>query len=196
MTNPNAAWWAKIRRAQTHVATLGALAAEFRDSEPYTLTPEPGIHPNEVAYRLRIDRDVPAEISTVVGDIVHNLRSALESLAYVLADESMDRWLTNREEQVTGFPWCANETDFDLFFGIGIAENDSDDAPRVRGSIYAAEARNALRAVQPFSRADSGNLPSRVAHEDFMRSAIRAAESAEQHRQAPPAECRGCRDVA
>jgi hypothetical protein len=83
------------------------------------LTPEPGDQPNELAYRLRIHGEVPAEVSTVVGDIVHNLRSALDSLAYALAERSKGGPLGKREEQVTFFPWCANATDYELFFGIG-----------------------------------------------------------------------------
>jgi hypothetical protein len=85
MHDDNAAWWAKIRRAHTHRKTLEKLVDEFEASQPYTLTPEPGERPNEVAYRLSIRQEAPAEISTVVGDVLHNLRSALDSLAYELA---------------------------------------------------------------------------------------------------------------
>jgi hypothetical protein len=82
ITSPDAAWWAKLRRANIHRETLAKLVDEFEASEPYTLTREPGDKPDEVAYRLRILRETPAEISTVIGDVLHNLRSALDSVAY------------------------------------------------------------------------------------------------------------------
>ena len=42
MTDLDAAWWVKLRRASTHRGTLRGLADEFQASEPYTLNPEPG----------------------------------------------------------------------------------------------------------------------------------------------------------
>jgi hypothetical protein len=36
-------------------------------------------------YRLRIHKPMPVEISTTVGDVLHNLRSALDSLAHEIA---------------------------------------------------------------------------------------------------------------
>ena len=97
MTDLDAAWWAKLRRASTHRETLARLVAEFQASKPYTLNPEPAEKPDEVAYRLIIRREAPAEISTVVGDVLHNLRSALDSLAYELAVQSKGAALTKRE---------------------------------------------------------------------------------------------------
>jgi hypothetical protein len=131
-----AAWWAKLRRAHTHRKTLEKLIDEFEASQPYTLTPEPGERPNEVAYRLSIRREAPAEISTVVGDVLHNLRSALDSLAHELAVQSKGQALTEEEEFRTSFPWCKHPSQYDRLMR--------------RGGLYAPEAQNAMRAVQPF----------------------------------------------
>jgi hypothetical protein len=149
MFDDHAAWWAKIRRAHIHLKTLATLVDEFEASQPYSLTPEPGERPNEVAYRLSIRREAPAEISTVIGDVLHNLRSALDSLAYGLAVQSKGE-LTEEEEAVISFPWKRSPMEYDRFFGIGVSTKNRDDARLVRGGIYGQEARDAMRAVQPF----------------------------------------------
>jgi hypothetical protein len=41
MFDENAAWWAKIRRANTHRKTLAKLVDEFEASQPYTLPLSP-----------------------------------------------------------------------------------------------------------------------------------------------------------
>ena len=94
MSDLDAAWWAKLRRANTHLETLAKLVDDFAATEPYTLDPEPG--EGVVAYRLHIRREAPAEISTVVGDVLHNLRSALDSVAYELAVQAKGEALTGR----------------------------------------------------------------------------------------------------
>ena len=159
MSDPDAAWWAKLRRANTHLETLTKLVDDFAASEPYTLDREPGDGPNEVAYRLHIRREAPAEISTVVGDVLHNLRSALDSVAYELAVHSKGEPLTEREAQVTAFPWSPSSSEYDRSFGIGVEVKNPDDARLLRGRIYGPEARNAMRVVQPFMLAEMANMP-------------------------------------
>jgi hypothetical protein len=141
-----AAWWAKLRRAHAHRKTLQKLVDEFEASEPYTLTPEPGERPNEMAYRVSIRREAPTEISTVVGDVLHNLRSALDSLAHQLAVWSKGQDLTKKEEQEhrPSFPWCQHSSEYD---GL------------MHGSLYAPEAQNAMRVVQPFYAAETSSEP-------------------------------------
>jgi hypothetical protein len=85
------AWWAKADRAQEHLRSLRGQVEEFRTSKPYTVIPEPTDTPGRTAYRLRLHRPVPVAISTTVGDVLHNLRSALDSLAYEMARRSLDR---------------------------------------------------------------------------------------------------------
>jgi hypothetical protein len=58
------------------------LIEQFRRSEPYSLLSEPSDTPGRIAYRLRIARPIPIAVSTTVGDAFHNMRSALESLAF------------------------------------------------------------------------------------------------------------------
>src|SRR5262245_58677818 len=52
-------WWAKANRAGEHLASLRGQIAEFRASNPYTLTPEPTDKPGRLAYRLRFSGQIP-----------------------------------------------------------------------------------------------------------------------------------------
>jgi hypothetical protein len=136
MYDDRAAWWAKLRRAHAHRKTLEKLVDEFEASEPYTLTPD---------YGLSVRREAPAEISTVIGDVLHNLRSALDSLAHQLAVWSKGQTLTEDEELRTSFPWCKYSSEYDRLMR--------------RVGLYAPEAQNAMRVVQPFYWAEMDNEP-------------------------------------
>lgn len=147
MLHDEAAWWAKLRRAGQHRDELAEQVKAFNASEPYTLTPEDTDDPEEVAYRLRIVKPVPADLVVVIGDLLHNLRSALDSLAFALAAQSVGRDLTGDEERATEFPVCATPDAFAGFFGEGRRPTRSQ---RTRGYLYDRRSRRSLRAGQPF----------------------------------------------
>jgi hypothetical protein len=80
------------------------LTSEFRESKPYTVIPQSTDTSGRTEYRLRIHKPMPVEISTTVGDVLHNLRSALDSLAHEIARRGLDRPMTTEEEQASAFP--------------------------------------------------------------------------------------------
>lgn len=102
----NSSWWAKINRAREHMESAHRLVDQFRASQPYSLLPESTDKPGRVAYRLRIARPVPVAVSTTVGDALHNMRGALESLAFELARRSQATPLTAAQERASTFPIC------------------------------------------------------------------------------------------
>ena len=140
------AWWAKADRAQHHLRLLDRLVAEFRASEPYRVVPRPTDTPGRTEYRLHIHKSVPPEISTTIGDILHNLRSALDSLAYEMALRGRDRPLTRKQERAALFPVRETPERFDEFFDRG-SKHEGD---RNRAALYGDRARAAFRSVQPF----------------------------------------------
>lgn len=75
----------KLERASEHLKTLDAEVVEFLEGEPYrtieTIEPETG----DYVLSGEILRPPPAHLGPIIGDIVHNLRSALDHLAYQLA---------------------------------------------------------------------------------------------------------------
>jgi hypothetical protein len=140
------AWWAKDDRAQNHLRSLDRLVAEFRASEPYTVVPQPTDTPGRTEYRLHIHTPTPPEISTTIGDVLHNLRSALDSLAYEIALRGLDRPITTKEERACVFPVTETPEQFDQFFD----EAFTHERTRIRAALYGDRARAAFRSVQPF----------------------------------------------
>lgn len=112
--------------------------SEYRASKPYVVKPEATDVPERLAYRLHIWRPQPIKISTTVGDILHNLRAALESVAFELALRSHAGALTTAQEGLSTFPIKTDPTAFDQFF------------TRRREGLYDDQARSAFRAFQPF----------------------------------------------
>ena len=136
----DSSWWAKANRANEHIDSLRRQVDEYRASAPYSLTPEPTEKPDRLAYRLRFSKPVPVAVSTTVGDILHNLRAALESLAFEVARRGQGGTLTPKQEKESTLPICETPEALDAFF----AGRDR------KGLLYDRRARAAFRSVQPF----------------------------------------------
>ncbi len=101
----NSAWQAKAHWDEGTSRRSAKSRRAFRESSPYTLTPEPTENSECTDYRLRY-RDFPVAISTYVGDVLHKMRAALESLAVELARRSQGETLTSSQETASTFPNC------------------------------------------------------------------------------------------
>lgn len=136
-----------MARAGHHLGDLDGLVTRFRDGEPYTLVkPEPTEVPDRIAYRLRYHQTPRVEISTTIGDVLHNLRSALDALAYGVAESVVGRTLTRTEEKAVEFPICVTPGEFDAYF--------TNPRRPERAVMFNAKARKALREQQPFAIAE------------------------------------------
>jgi hypothetical protein len=157
-------WWAKANRAKEHIDSLRRQVDEFRASAPYSLTPEPTEKPDRLAYRLRYSKPVPVAIGTTVGDVLHNLRAALESLAFEVARRGQGGTLTAKQEKESTFPICETPDVLDAFF------------TGRKGLLYDRRARAALRSVQPFVNLEEahklGVALNRSFGEDFRWSVL------------------------
>src|SRR5262245_50276069 len=74
----------KIERANTQITEIASLIKQFSESQPYEFFEAIGSNGNP-CLKARIKTGPPAQISVVVGDVLHNLRSALDQLACALA---------------------------------------------------------------------------------------------------------------
>jgi hypothetical protein len=126
----------KIERARIHQVDLAQrLAAVLGDRQRFVLDDEPD--PDTGRYNLRV-YDVPAigpEWLTIVGDCLHNLRSALDHLAWqlVILDGKKPNFNTN--------------------FPIRIEADTA--KPLLRPEVCRQDILDAVEAVQPY--ADRGN---------------------------------------
>ena len=112
---------------------------EFETSRPWSVDFEPGEIPNETAFRLRVHRAVPVDVVTVIGDAVHNLRSALDAVAYALACQHFGGELGPKQETRTEFPIKKDGPTFERYF-----------EGRGKG-LYGPQQRAAMRCIQPFA---------------------------------------------
>lgn len=138
-TDPHSPWLVKLDRARRHLGELKEMIGAFRATEPYSVVGEPTDIKDCVNYRLHLHREPPAEIGAVVGDIVHNLRSALDNVAYGIAERNLGRPLTEREERAPEFPICTNPDAFKKHV----------DEKR-RAELWGNRGVETLRSVQPF----------------------------------------------
>ena len=75
---------AKIDRARRHLLELTSDIQEFQSAHHYEVIEEADPHTGDWVYRVRIDQDIPLEWGAIVGDVIHNLRSALDFGAWQL----------------------------------------------------------------------------------------------------------------
>jgi len=136
--DPESAWWAKAARAGQHIDSLRAEVDDFLTGGSYEVVPEQGDQPGETIYRLRMSQPIPIHFSTVIGDALHNLRSALDCAACEIARRHAGRQLAEEEELACEFPIRSEPSKLEAFF-----------EDRRRASLYGPRERQAIRAVQP-----------------------------------------------
>ncbi|HXQ39573.1 MAG TPA: hypothetical protein VN843_36580 [Anaerolineales bacterium] len=122
----------KIERAKKHILDLEIARDRFIETEPYVIEPERDPQTGNHLFRVAKLQLPPPDLGLMAGDAAHNLRSALDHLAYKLV-------LVNKEtpNRNTGFP---------IF----------DDAARyVAGShgkikLMSQSAQDAIKATEPY----------------------------------------------
>lgn len=79
----------KVARAGDHLETLDRESRRFVEEQRYLFEMEPDPDTGEQVVRIRSHRqpplDAPPRLGVIVGDILHNLRSALDHLIWQLA---------------------------------------------------------------------------------------------------------------
>ena len=75
---------AKLERAEKHISDVDAAIRLFFKSSPYlTITKQDQQTSDYISYVESVG-DVPAKVSLIAGDAIHNIRSALDHLAWQL----------------------------------------------------------------------------------------------------------------
>jgi len=105
MAEPRDGIRAKIERADHHIVDLELERQKFLKSNPYSLSAKYNPDIRKTEYRAIICRKIWRTIPIIAGDAIHNLRSALDHLAYQLVSAAKGT-LTNE----TGFPICGEKS--------------------------------------------------------------------------------------
>lgn len=110
----DSAWKSKVRRARRHERDLEAALRQYSQLNPFELISK--LEGNDLVVRVQIRHEIPEELSLIVGDLLHNARSALDllvtSAAWDFASESGSQ-LTPADERKLFFPVTRTESDFD-----------------------------------------------------------------------------------
>ncbi len=75
---------AKVERAKQHIRDLNTEIRAFLDGQPYTISTKNDLQTRKLIYYVADVRSVPLSIAAITGDVIQNLRSALDHLAYEL----------------------------------------------------------------------------------------------------------------
>jgi hypothetical protein len=136
-------WNLKLDRAEHHLKEVADRVRQYSDSHPYEAIPVPNRRSDgDIRYfNLRVTSQPDEMLSVIVGDVVHNTRSALDHLMVGLVPR-------NRRRK-TGFP-IFEKSPFDK------AGNplDNDDGKRWVALTTGLKDRplTIIRALQPFHR--------------------------------------------
>jgi hypothetical protein len=140
VTTASAGIRAKIARALELLLELDECLHAYLDADPFTLQRQ--VQPDGVThvFVLKVTEPAPVALSVLVGEVVHQLRSAVDHVAYGLVVAA-----GNTPTRQTGFPVCTARPA----------------ALKVAGGVT-AEALAAVDAVQPYQRRDPLRHPLHV----------------------------------
>jgi hypothetical protein len=96
----------KLKRARYHIGELMNEISGFLGRTPFYLEIAPGLTPDTKMWIVRVREEVPPDFSAIIGDVIHNLRAALDLMACELVR------LNGKDDANVCFPFSASETDF------------------------------------------------------------------------------------
>jgi hypothetical protein len=137
-------WQLKISRAREHVRALESEIASYMAGNPLEIVSEQ--HPGRLELKVVVRQPVPARWSTIVGDVLHNARSALDAalLSIVIEEQTRrGRLLSPEEQRFLQFPIMRTPTKFTDACTKGRKNLTLQD-------LLSPQGLDALRSVQPF----------------------------------------------
>lgn len=134
----------KLWRADRHIAELREVIKPILHAAEQSVSRQPQVDESEVVYAVGYVPDIDPIASVIVGDVVHNLRSALDHLAWQLV-----RFDNGTPDEYTQFP-------------LSVLPLNKDGSPRqvtIQPGIRNPAIIAALIEVQPYTSANRGHTP-------------------------------------
>lgn len=116
MTHPLDGCFAKIRRAHEHIRNLKPQIRRFEQSHPYTVIRKRDPKTRQKTRTIHFTRQPPIRLALLIGDAVHNLRSALDHLVCQLVIHGGGKVIKSTE-----FPIKASRSEFENKVAIHLA---------------------------------------------------------------------------
>jgi hypothetical protein len=129
----------KLGRAYQHLDSIDAEVREFFEVDPYVVTCEADMETGERLMRVAAVDEPPIELSFLIGDCLHNLRSALDHLVW-------ERSAPQKRGRSTGFPLRSRRPK-GPFAGLA----------KVRG--LSPRDRAIVQRLQPYNARDKEQVP-------------------------------------
>lgn len=128
--------FAKTERAKAQIRDLNTRIKDFYDTHPYEVVSELNAKGDREIWRFKLSRKLPAEISVIIGEILHNLRSPLDQILCAIAIKQ------GGNEDGIAFPRGRDRKEFEA-------------ALRKQVKLLPADAIKLIRAAKPYR--DRGN---------------------------------------
>jgi hypothetical protein len=113
MSQPLADAWAKYKRADAHADALHREVSLFSEADAIKIIHDGDLETGDYVFWVELLEEPPLrEWGLTVGDILHNLHSALDSLAWQLTIAHYGRELTGSEAKSIYFPLSRCPSDF------------------------------------------------------------------------------------
>jgi hypothetical protein len=100
----------KIERAKHHINDLNTRLAEFLAKNPFETVVREDPDRAERIIRIKTNRSIPDEFSLIIGDAVHNLRSALDLATFCVVGAKAE------QPEKVQFPFAREAKDFKSVF--------------------------------------------------------------------------------
>jgi hypothetical protein len=102
----------RLNRAAEHLESLKAELAEWLEENPIRLVPDFDLKSGKKLVRVEGVRQPPTRFAIIIGDVLHNLRAALDNLAYELAETGYGGPLPEAIAKTVEFPIFRKESDW------------------------------------------------------------------------------------
>lgn len=164
-------WWLKFKRAQHHMVDIRREARRYAHAHPYRTVPirQPQRYDNVHRYKLEITQQPDPVIAIMLGDFIHNLRSALD---HVVVAATRPRG----KRKDAGFPISTEN----LWARDAERRYIVRDAERRKGFLRAIDGLPPL-AQASIIRAQPYQLPDRA--QESILAIISRLENADKHRE-------------
>jgi hypothetical protein len=135
---------AKFERADEHLEALQAEITRFFEAHPYGTFSDFNPHTGEHSLRIDLRNPLPVKWGVMLGDVLHNARSALDHLAWQLVKHG-PKGLPSKEG-----------TRRQVHFPVELTKDRFDDLPVL--PYFGEDARRIIREKQPYHRGDKARL--------------------------------------
>ncbi len=106
-------WILKVERAKHHLEELTNVLSAYRSGDSFKVNEER--KPGEWIWTLSVNTPPPSELSLIAGDVIHNLRSALNCRVVAIAEKLTGGKLMEDEEKQLDFVIFDRQDDFENY---------------------------------------------------------------------------------